>query len=167
MFRFALYLLVSFCLAAPALAQNGTVVRFGLTGHYTDPGRPSGPAGTLSGTITVDIRTGIIEKVAFDYSGRSPQQSQTPWVTGTFDGLTEITQDFMTPEGQGFHALNLFLPVSTLVGYAGGPICSAAKACMGTSKVTYTSHFSNRLKATTVPEGELLKLSATELAAGQ
>lgn len=83
---------------------------------------------TLGGTFTVDTTDGMV--TAVDLTLTSPY-------AGTYDVLNG-----QSPDGTGYNfgasfsygtypSITILLPVSTLVGYTGGPLCSLAMECNG------------------------------------
>jgi hypothetical protein len=94
---------------------------FGGT-HYPNPY----PIDSKS-TIVIDTTTGQVVSsrvTAGNLLGLKSQQSGTGYTLITFfGGTTDIAGDSITM------TLNLYLPVASLVGYSGGPICDATNPC--------------------------------------
>lgn len=134
-----------------------TIQIFNATGTFDD-------SAVLSGTVTIDETTGVATAVNLDISSLSPQ------------GLTFVQfQGLLHTSGLGFPYLiragslptdfllpyfDLEVPLHSLVGYAGGPICPLA--CSGDGSTLYeSSNFlvslvSGSLSASAAPEPSTL-----------
>lgn len=115
-------------LALPVYADQVTV--FSLITNYPPP-QAQQPDGTASGTVTIDTTTGVIEAIDLSFAGEpSITFSSTLWdVFGNPpDSFVELGESWTTPQN-GFYDVVIDLPVATLVGYAGGSICTAANPC--------------------------------------
>lgn len=124
-------------LAPHGYADQVTV--FSLTTVYQPP-QAQQPDGTASGTITIDTTTGTVEAINLSFAGEPGSASPTMlWdVHGTPPkAFVEINESWNSPQ-DAFYDVEIALPVDTLVGYAGGSICTTAEPCYGGS----TSGFS-------------------------
>lgn len=116
--RYALALAVGlFVLAAPSIVRADTL--FAATGTFQD-------SSTLSGTLTINTTTGLI--TAADLA---VQYNITPTVTEMFTQILGQTPNSVTLEGNDFSALSVYINVSTLMGFAGGALCSTTVSCTG------------------------------------
>jgi hypothetical protein len=110
-------------LPAPAAYAN-PITTFGLTSSSTS-------LGAASGTITVNTATGAVGTIDLSFLGELGSATELGSEVGfTSTGLLEIGEQWDTP-GNGFFSVNIVLPVSTLVGYDGGLICSTSNPCSG------------------------------------
>jgi hypothetical protein len=121
-----------FLLALPVYADQITV--FHLTTVYQPP-QPQQPDGTASGTVTIDTTTGVVEAIDLSFAGEPDSASpNTLWdVYGTSpNAFVEINESWITPLN-AYYDVEIVLPVDTLVGYAGGSICTKAAPCYDNS----------------------------------
>jgi hypothetical protein len=110
-------------LSAPAVFAN-PVTTFGLTSN-------SSSIGAAAGTITIDTATGAVGPIDLSFFGEPSSATELgSEVDFTGTDLVEIGEQWDTP-GNGFYSVNIVLPVSTLVGYDGGAICSTTNPCYG------------------------------------
>ena len=152
-------------LALPGYADQVTV--FDLTTVYQPP-QPQQPDGTAYGTVTIDTTSGVVDAINLSFAGEPGSASpSTFWdVSGTPpNAFVEINESWTTPLN-GFYDVEILLPVDTLVGYAGGSICTKAAPCYGDSFSGFSlgnsqtaSYSSGQLTAT--PEPASLILVAT------
>ena len=112
-------------LSATAAFAN-PITTFNLTSTF-----PSA-VGAANGTITIDTATGTVESINLSFAGDPASATE---LGSTFDlvgsgpnGLVEFGEAWGM---LGFYSVDIVLPVNTLVGYAGGPICSTAYPCYG------------------------------------
>ena len=80
--------------------------------------------GNLSGTVTIDTSTGTVLSAVFNLPGISMDQNLYVYPDGVDDQATEIQvsqdfNDFLHP-----FVIDIGIPVQSLVGYAGGELCS-------------------------------------------
>jgi hypothetical protein len=135
-------LLTAVVSAVLLLAPHGyadQVTVFSLTTVYQPP-QAQQPDGTASGTNTIDTTTGAVEAINLSFAGEPG--STTPSTFSDVQGarpnaFVEINESWRTPQ-DAFFDVEIALPVDTLVGYAGGSICTTAEPCYGGS----TSGFS-------------------------
>src|ERR1700678_1308438 len=106
--------LAALCLFAPAI--HASVITFNATGETANDS-------TLSGTVTIDTVAGTVTAVDLTMSGTFSFTENILSYAIPFDGQFVILADNVpsTPPW-----VDLFLPVTTLVGYAGGDFCSGA-----------------------------------------
>ena len=131
--RFAIFpLALLSALAFPLTAHADTVSTFSLSGSVQNQSLP------LSGTMTVDTTTGTVLSANFAFAG-SQSFRNTSLVTGVFANHVEITETFMAANGSGLESIDLLLPVSDLVGYTGGDVCSVLSPCSGANTVIQSS----------------------------
>jgi len=131
----AAFAVAVFLLAPPAHADQITV--FSLTTVFQTP--PQSPDGTASGTITIDTTTGVVEAIDLSFAGGA---GLTPYgafwnVYGLPNGFVEITEVWPPTS-----YVEISLPVSTLVGYTGGSICTEEHLCDGGAYSGFTWDFS-------------------------
>lgn len=95
-----------------------------------------GPSDTPSGTVTIDTTTGIVEAIDFSFPG-SPIVSASGLLVTTFwdaygtapNAFVQIQEEWATPTYDSQWWVGINLPVSSLVGYPGGNICSTTDVC--------------------------------------
>jgi hypothetical protein len=87
------------------------------------------PTGTLDGSIIIDVTNGTV--VSADIT--NPIDPTNPFTVIQFFGpsssLYSITLSQSFPSLPNVRTLYLFLPVTTLTGYLGGPLCSLTFDC--------------------------------------
>jgi hypothetical protein len=133
-FSVAAFLLVG---VRPASADSNEL--FDLTGQYTD-------GSTVSGTIAIDVATGVITATDLSYGGQTYTDIQTQ---GAFFGLTE-SGETPIPVSYGYNVgsssstlpqLSFAFPgttaVDSLIGYNGGTLCALETLC-GPDQEGYT-----------------------------
>lgn len=81
---------------------------------------------TLAGTLTIDTSTGLITGADL-----SVQYNISPSVTEDFTNVLGQTPDSIQLEGNHFSDLFIYFDASSLVGYAGGALCSTSVSCVG------------------------------------
>lgn len=117
-------LLCLFCF--PNSAHADSIVDFVLTGDA-----PSG-AGKPFGTVTIDTTTGSVLSFGFTSTGNPFTAFGGGDTQLDPNGVSDIS-DYWTgiPNGGGgYFGMDLVLPVASLVGYDGGPLCSATYSCV-------------------------------------
>jgi hypothetical protein len=112
-------------LSATAAFAN-PITTFNLTSTF------SSAIGAAYGTITIDTATGTVESINLSFAGEPASATE---LGSTFDlvgsGPNALVEFGETWGTLGFYSVDILLPVNTLVGYAGGPICSTANPCYG------------------------------------
>ena len=113
-----------------------TIKTFVLTGQYAFA--HSSATGLLDGSVTVDTDTGGVLSIDFDYVGRPAMEGRLDGgdEVSYFSGITEIGDAYGGFDGLPYFAETIILPVSNLMGYTGGQICSQANPCVVPSSVT-------------------------------
>lgn len=122
-----------------------------------------------SGTITIDTTTGVIDAIDLNTPGNPATVYSLGTSSGEVDPPTIDSIYFQeawcvgpSPACIGFYAANIVIPVDSLIGYDGGPICSMEFPCfdgiasgysVGIESGAYTS---GELRATPEPSGLLL-----------
>lgn len=114
-------------LSSPAAHAN-PLTTFNLTSSF-----PSS-IGAAGGTVAIDPISGAVGPINFSFAGIPASATE---IASGFDlvgsgpnGLFELDEQWATP-GNGFYSVDILLPVNTLVGYSGGPICSTTYPCYG------------------------------------
>ena len=117
-------------------SQADTIQTFVLSGQYAFA--HSSTTGLLDGTVTVDTSTGAVLSIDFDYVGRDATDVRLNGGDEVeyFSGLTEIGDAYGGFNGLPYFAETIVLPVSNLIGYSGGQVCSQANPCAASSIVT-------------------------------
>lgn len=131
---------------------------------------PSIPVGAL-GTITINTTTGVVDAIDLN----TPGNPATMYSTGTDSGVVDppTINSIYFQEGWCFGqnqaclgqvGFNIVIPVDSLVGYDGGPICSTDNPCRGdgsayTFGLTTVDYTSGELRATPEPSSLLLEIS--------
>ena len=130
-----LCILAILTLAAPAVYAD-SIETFTLSGDLSSA--DAAHLGTVSGSVTIDTTTGVIDgftvsDVGFDTSvlsgGTWSDYSPVPEF-----GETWLVND---PNEDFFASEDITLPVASLIGYNGGAICSVANPCAEYSFATY------------------------------
>ncbi len=118
---------VMLLLLAPA-AHADPITTFNLTSTF-----PSA-VGAAYGTITIDVATGVVESILLSFVGEPGDTielgSDSDLEGSGSDAQIEFSEEWTLPDN-GFYAVNILLPVNTLVGYEGGAICSTSNPCSG------------------------------------
>ncbi|MGD0443114.1 MAG: PEP-CTERM sorting domain-containing protein [Edaphobacter sp.] len=160
-------------------AHADTVSTFDISGS-TAPSDIFG-TGSLSGTLTIDTTTGVV--TGSDILLNVPIPSLAAFETFVFESAPTsqeevISNIFVIALNDGsIETFGLALPVSSLVGYTGGPVCSDTNPCISGGSSTASpllgDYFSNPQSATltletpvttdpsTVPEPSSLALMGT------
>ena len=116
----------------PAVAHADTIRVFDVTASYYWPQDPAEGGGTITGTLVIDVTSGTIEAVDLypyvsDWSTAGLTFGPAPAFPGDSD--IGIEEDILDPHGDIVQEIFIFLPVDSLVGYNGGPICSDSNPC--------------------------------------
>ena len=118
--------LAPLCFLSPAHADTFTT--FDVSAPLVATGLPCNSC-ALTGTITIDITTGMVTASTVTAPGTSipgPYNQNISNSPSPIPGVTHISLlDSLNDE------INLNLPVSSLVNYAGGPICVGQASCAG------------------------------------
>jgi len=122
-------------LAAPA-AYADSIETFILSGDL--PGSDGTNLGPLSGSVTIDTTTGVIDSFNLSDAGFS-----TAVVSGgtwsDYSPVPEFGETWLVDDAneEFFASEDITLPVASLIGYSGGAICSTANPCADYSVATY------------------------------
>jgi hypothetical protein len=115
----------------PSNAFADEIVNFYLVA--TTNVQPSGA--DASGTVTIDTTTGVIDAIDLSFAGQPdslgpPSTGVYPWGLAPYNfvGFNEYRYSL---DGSAFYDIEMWLPVVSLVGYTGGPICSTENPCYG------------------------------------
>jgi hypothetical protein len=135
-------------------AHADTVSTFDISGS-TAPNESFG-TGSLSGTLTIDTTTGVVTGI--DILLNVPIPSLSSFETFVFESAPTsheevISNIFVIALKDGsIESFGLALPVSSLVGYTGGPVCSGTNPCISGASSTVSpllgDYFSNPQSAT-------------------
>lgn len=119
-------------LALPLAAHADTITTFELSGYHTVIPYP-GSKGIVSGTVTVDVTSGIVQSINFLVCGQCGLLSLGGSTNLSPGGNTEVFEafDYSLTHNVGYTTVDIVLPVNTLVGYTGGPICTTSNPCNG------------------------------------
>jgi len=131
--RFAC-LLSLLCLVFPA-AHADTILTFALTGDFAPvDGEPFG-LGSPYGDIVIDTTTGTVVSFYVAYTENFAERAINPESFLNLPTPESPFLEFATQWYPGYDPLgqptivDIFVPVDTLVGYMGGPVCSDANPC--------------------------------------
>ena len=91
--------------------------------------------GFAYGSFTLNVDTGDVLAIDFDYVGRMLGTDAYMFVD-YFAGLTQLRTVYGS-NGTFRTSVSVNLPVTTLVGYAGGFVCSVAHDCLVNSSIDY------------------------------
>jgi len=131
---------------------------------------PNVPFGQL-GTITIDTTTGVVDGIDLNTPGNPATEYSVGTDSGVVDPPTINSIYFQeqwcggpAPACFGLVGFNIVIPVDSLVGYDGGPICSTDNPCRGdgsayTFGLTTFDYTSGELRATPEPSSLLLEIS--------
>lgn len=108
------------------------------------------PGSTLSGTVTIDTATGIVQSLNLTMSGLLSYTVST--VGGQGNQISVGTSPYYILGNGGGNNVLLQLPVTTLVGYTGGVICTTAAPCSGVTSTANGTSFTSGSLATATPE---------------
>jgi hypothetical protein len=117
--------LTAICLAVPLAAHADTTTTFNLNGFTFQSGA------TATGNITIDVTSGQFVAGDITYVG-----SSTYLFNGAFQDQASLNGnqyygDLYTLPAMGGVDFDFDLPVASLVGYAGGAVCTASVNCPG------------------------------------
>jgi hypothetical protein len=116
--RFATHCLAALCLFAPAM--HAGMITFVATG-VTQSGS------TLSGNVVIDTTAGSVSSLSLTMS------SPLSFTVSTFDNFSSGQASgyyvIGADNGTTFPFVDLDIPTATLVGYAGGSICTIGSTC--------------------------------------
>jgi hypothetical protein len=107
-------------LVAPGQVLADTI--FTAAGAVTAPGAVLGNAITISGTVSINVATGVIDAVAL--VSTSPLNSLNLDILFYQGVAAGMSYELIPMAPSQSDELFLIFPTATLVGYAGGPLCS-------------------------------------------
>lgn len=154
--RFAMRraLLMGAILFAGSLVCRADVITFDVHGTIASGFGFATPAGTIDGTITINTGTGLITGLNLE-----ADTTAASFIGVTSATFTSVDNQFVaagayeTHSASGSAQLNLFFPVTSLIGYGGGFLCTVDTS--GTpSCPNVTSNYGN---------GTALKLETTSV----
>lgn len=117
------------CVIAMALCTSGAyggLVTFSVSGVLGD-------GATLGGTVTIDTTAGDVTAIDLTLSAPVPNPGTYDVLNGQgYNGVDYAIGAALMGDSYGsYPTFTLALPVSTLVGYAGGPLCTVVDTCSG------------------------------------
>jgi len=118
-------------LALPLAARADVVSVFNFTNATTNDAGEGGTGGLVTGTIDVDVTTGLFTAIDATYTSINGVQtfSAINDFQGQFAGYFALFDsdqgDKFTPGGG---QIDLYIPQTTLVGYTGGELCTGGCA---------------------------------------
>ena len=110
------------------IARADTIKTFVLDAQLSY-GASYADASTLDGSFTLDVDTGTVLSVDFDFPGRLPGSFRNDPYVYTIAGETIVNTSFGGYNGVTPYGITIGIPLATLVGYTGGQICSLTKPC--------------------------------------
>jgi hypothetical protein len=122
-------------------AHADTIEYYDLTGGFG--GAQSSTLGSPTGSFVIDTTTGVVDSVSLGFTGYSSDAANLiagPTSVSYGGPEIEISESWYSnsPGENLFADLDILLPVSSLVGYTGGSICSATDPCdFGNSSAVY------------------------------
>ena len=142
-------------LAAPLLAHADTIDQFELQSSLN-------LGYTAQGLVTIDITSGVVEISDFTVSqgGVVDATFTTPSSNGLYNGYYLA----MFSGSTAGYTYELLFPVSSLVGYTGGTLCTNSAACGGYFSGSYTpagEATANSASLAPTPEPSSIVLLAT------
>jgi hypothetical protein len=116
---------------------------FDLTGTFTSSAVPPSVLTTVSGTLTINLTTGIVDAANLSYLGNTystiltgPGLAQGPFTGGTDAGQTPVPVGYLVDIGSSAAStprIEVLIKgtssADSLVSYAGGPLCSLDAFC--------------------------------------
>lgn len=118
--------LAAMLLLSATAAFANPITTFNLTSTF------SSAIGAAYGTITIDTATGTVESINLSFAGEPASATELGSTSDLVGSGPNALVEFGETWGTlGFYSVDILLPVNTLVGYAGGPICSTAYPCYG------------------------------------
>ena len=112
--------LVLIGLLAPGAVRADTIV-FDVSGTFTD-------SSTLSGTVTIDTASGIVQSLALMTSN-----AVAPGPFALFsqlnNGPKQVVVEADVTQNGGHDFIALVFPIGSLIGFQGGALCSVANNC--------------------------------------
>jgi hypothetical protein len=107
-----IFLVLAAVLVGPGLMAASADTIFTFSGTFQD-------GSILGGTLTINTATGAIDGVNLTIGASSFTFQQGPLITIGGESFAQFT----TTSFPSFPILDVFFPVSSLVGYAGGQLC--------------------------------------------
>ena len=110
----------------PALAAHAdTITTFDFAGTFD--------LGTASGTVAIDTTTGAVQTIDLTFPTLSSEAGVPSTMSESYgppQNFTEIGETWIGQPGVNYYAgISVDIPVASLVGYAGGNICSLDNPC--------------------------------------
>lgn len=118
-------------LAGSLACRADVVTMFNVNGTW-DNGSLTGPGGTLTGTITIDVTTGVATGI--DVVETTTAASTSGATSNTFSGIGAQgpgNMEYIVQSGGVNLFTELIFPTDSLIGYAGGNLCSLQNSCSG------------------------------------
>jgi hypothetical protein len=115
-------------LAGSSLTASADSVTFDASGSFGSPSCLGGNLvcnTTLGGTVAIDPATGLVDTQHIDLTV-TVIPSAGPTMTFTFTAVMNAAAQILRFTDASGDNLNLSLPVATLSGYNGGPLCSTS-----------------------------------------
>lgn len=114
----------------PALAAYAdTVTTFNFAGTFDLGTVPD----TASGTVTIDTTSGAVQTIDLTFPTLSSEAGVPSTMSESYgppQNFTQIGETWIGQPGMNYYAgIGLDIPVASLVGYAGGNICSLDDPC--------------------------------------
>ncbi len=120
-----IFLFALFVCVPVIVARADTVTTFTLTNTAAPEEHE---IGDLGGTVMIDTTTGVIESIDLTYSDL-PSSGITSYAEVGTGPLVNFGEAWGGISYSYEVAVTIYLPVDTLVGYVGGPICSEYSPC--------------------------------------
>jgi hypothetical protein len=121
-------------LSAPAV-YGDQVTTFNLTTDYSQP------VGEAFGTVTIDTTTGTVDAIDLSFVGEPGSVFPIGTNSDLFgtgpNQLMEIFEAWDDAANDSYYSVDIVLPIDTLVGYAGGNICSTTNSCYSLGGFAY------------------------------
>ena len=113
------------------VARADTITTFQLQAAL-DNGRRTGSAGSVGGTVTIDVTTGVVTALnllASTTAGSVLGATSTQFVTVNRQSAYASVNLYEVSSLTGQSELDIEFFGTSLVGYSGGPLCSYATLC--------------------------------------
>ena len=153
--RLCLFAAAATLLSAGLTAHADSITTFALSGNYTNRHTTKPSTYAVSGTITIDTTTGIVDSVNLK-EPQSHRPFEDTYVNYGEPGVHLITieEDWGVEEPE---TEVLYIPAKTLIGYHGGSLCSLSSEC-----VDDTSSFAGSIEPADFNFGQLTPAATPE-----
>lgn len=125
----SVFLLAGVLLAGSLICRADVVTTFNVNGTW-DNGFGTGSDGSLTGTVTIDVTTGVVTDI--DVVETTTAASALGVSSNTFNGVgaeNPVGSEYIVESGSINLFTELVFPTASLIGYTGGDLCSFQNQC--------------------------------------